>query len=223
MPSSLLGMVADRTDTVLDKVSALDLSVIRDRLHLSAAPSSEAGLSVFSNDISDMESPLLGGDAADTLTGGSGDDLIMGGGGDDILRGQAADDMVLGNEGNDFLYGGDGNDMLDGGAGFDTLHGGEGDDVIDVGAGRDALNGNAGSDLLDGASGADQIVDFQNEIDTLVLDRSLVGGCGISVSALGQYAAFTAEGMVLDFGYGNMMTLDGVSSINVLNNDLEFV
>lgn len=193
---------------------------------------------------------LEGGLGADLLVGGNDNDLLSGGAGPDHLRGDAGNDVLNGNAGTDLLEGGLNNDTLNGGLGHDTLMGGDGNDrlngndgfdSLDGGSGNDVLRGNAGNDRLDGgtgddllsggigadtfvfASGADQIVDFQNEIDTLVLDRALVGGSDISVSDLGQYATFTADGMVLDFGNGNMLTLDGVSSINVLNNDLEFV
>lgn len=112
------------------------------------------------------------------------------------------------------LIGGNCNDTLDGHAGSYTLQGGEGDDLL--------LDG-IGADTFIFAQTRDEIGDFQNEVDTLVLDTALWGGDNLSVHELGQYSVFTDDGLVLGFGNSNVLTLAGLASINVLNNDLEFI
>lgn len=192
---------------------------------------------------------LSGGLADDFLGGGNGNDVLSGNAGPDVLRGNAGNDLLSGNAGSDLLEGGLNNDRLNGGLGHDTLMGGDGHDRLNGNngfdwlegeSGNDTLAGNTGNDTLDGgtdddlllggkgadtfifSSGQDVIGDFQNEIDTLVLDRALVGGTDVTVQDLAQYATVTESGMVLDFENGNSLTLDGISSINVLTNDLDF-
>ena len=107
-----------------------------------------------------------------------------------------------------------GNDTLAGNAGHDTLDGGGADDYLFGGIGADTFIFN---------SGDDEIADFQNNIDTLVLDRALWGGGGMSVNALSQFAEVVNGNLVLDFGGGNSLTLNGITSLNVLNGDLDFI
>ena len=69
----------------------------------------------------------------------------------------------------------------------------------------------------------DRILDFQNNIDTLVLDTALWGGGELSVGQLSAYASLTEDGHVsLDFGNGNTLELTNIDNINVLNDDLGF-
>jgi serralysin len=183
---------------------------------------------------------LWGGNDQDTLQGSAGSDELYGGNGNDHLYGNAGPDKLEGQSGNDRLSGGINNDTLDGGAGDDRLQGDNGSDWLFGGSGNDLLKGNAGHDSLDGgegddllaggigadqfyfASGHDQILDFQNEIDTLVLDSMLWGGGERSLSQLSEFAEVTEGGFIsLDFGNGNILDLLNVTSLNVLDNDLE--
>ncbi|WP_299146559.1 calcium-binding protein [uncultured Tateyamaria sp.] len=193
---------------------------------------------------------LNGGLNADTLAGGNGNDVLSGSAGSDDLRGNAGNDQLDGNAGADILNGGHNNDTLNGGINHDTLIGGSGNDRLNGNngadslmgdGGNDTLAGNAGHDTLDGGgaddylfggigadtfifnSGDDEIADFQNNIDTLVLDRALWGGGGMSVNALSQFAEVVNGDLVLDFGGGNSLTLNGITSLNVLNGDLDFI
>lgn len=185
---------------------------------------------------------LWGGNDQDTLAGSAGSDELYGGNGNDRLYGNAGADKLEGQSGNDWLAGGINNDTLDGGDGDDRLQGDNGSDFLTGGSGNDLLKGNAGHDTLDGGdgddllaggigadrfiftSGHDQIFDFQNEIDTLVLDSMLWGGGTRTVSQLSQYASLTAEGYVsLDFGNGNILDLLDVESFDILENDLDLV
>ncbi len=185
---------------------------------------------------------LWGGGDDDTLSGSAGSDELYGGSGKDKLYGNAGADNLLGESGNDQLAGGINNDTLDGGDGNDRLQGDNGSDRLDGGAGNDLLKGNAGHDTLDGGygddilsggigadqfsfgSGQDQIVDFQDDIDTLVLDAMLWGGGDRSLSQLSEYVSLNDDGFVsFDFGNGNTLELLNVTSVNVLDNDLDIM
>ncbi len=185
---------------------------------------------------------LWGGNDHDRLEGSAGSDELFGGNGNDALFGNAGADSLEGEGGNDRLYGGINNDLLDGGGGndrlqgdngSDTLYGGAGDDLLKGNAGHDYLDGGAGDDLLSGGIGADrffygaghdQILDFQNEIDTPILNSALWGGGQLSLGQLSAYADLTPEGFVsFDFGNGNILDLVGVENLSVLNGDLEFL
>ena len=184
---------------------------------------------------------LWGGNGHDRLEGSAGSDELYGGNDDDKLFGNAGADRLEGGGGNDRLSGGINNDFLDGGAGNDTLQGDNGSDTLYGGEGNDLLKGNAGHDFLDGGpgddllsggigadrffygTGHDRILDFQNEIDTLILDSALWGGGQLSLDQLSAYAGVTPDGFVsLDLGDGNVLDLIGVKTLSVLNGDLEF-
>ena len=86
------------------------------------------------------------------------------------------------------------------------------------------MSGGIGADRFTFGSGRDRILDFQNEIDTLVLDSALWGGGSLSLSQLANYVTETADGSIsLDFGNGNILELSGVETLSVLNGDVEFV
>jgi hypothetical protein len=56
----------------------------------------------------------------------------------------------------------------------------------------------------------------------LVLDSILWGGGERSLSQLSEFAEVTESGFIsLDFGNGNILDLLNVTSLNVLDNDLE--
>lgn len=167
---------------------------------------------------------LFGGNDDDELFGNAGADLLEGGGGDDRLSGGINNDTLEGGAGNDRLQGDNGSDYLDGGSGDDLLKGNAGHDTLDGGLGNDLLSGGIGADHFIFRAGHDEIIDFQNEIDTLVLDPALWGGGVREVTQLLAYARETSDGFVsLDFGNGNILDLVGVESLNVLNGDLEFL
>lgn len=194
---------------------------------------------------------LIGGLNADTLWGGSGNDVLDGSAGGDLLMGGEGNDNLSGNAGADFLNGQEGNDTLAGGINNDTLRGGsgndrlsgnngrdelfgdEGDDILFGNAGHDTLSGGSGDDILVGgigadtfifATGNDRIIDFQDNIDTLVLDTVLWGGGTLTMTQLGQYAGLSDQGNLrLDFGNGNSVELNGFTNINVLTGDIDFI
>ena len=164
---------------------------------------------------------LYGSEGADLLLGGDDDDYLSGGTGNDDLYGQNGNDSLFGNEGSDYLSGGAGDDELRGATGNDLLRGGDGNDEIYGNQGRDTLEGGAGDDILTGGSltdrfvfyenhGADVIVDFDTNLDRLHLGVDLVDGMtdvGLMLDAYGDASSGT---LVLDFGSGNTITLNGI-------------
>lgn len=180
------------------------------------------------------EDQLSGGDGGDTLLGGQDDDFLDGGGGVDLLVGGNGNDILEGAGGSDTLMGGNGDDDLDGGAGSDTLMGNAGDDYIAGNGGQDFIHGGRGDDTMSGGAGKDdflfnlhggqdEIEDFQDDIDTLYLDDRLWGGGKTVAQVLADHATVVGTDTVLDFGNGNTITLNGITVIADLTNDIAIV
>lgn len=137
------------------------------------------------------------------------------------ITGNAYANLLQGYDGDDRLYGNDGNDTMHGGSGNDSLAGGNGDDRFVGGAGNDLLSGGLGADLFDFHAGRDTILDFRNDVDTLRVDDALWGGGARSADQiLSTYGRVVGGNAVLDFGQGHVVTLNGVSDISVLRDDL---
>ncbi|WP_299751795.1 calcium-binding protein [uncultured Tateyamaria sp.] len=193
---------------------------------------------------------LNGGIGADSLTGGAGNDVIVAMDGFDVVRGGTGDDVLTGNSGNDTLYGDVGNDTLEGGIGADVLEGGTGDDSIrglngfDVlvgGADNDYLEGNSGNDTLDGGTGNDRmrggqgadvfvfnfgndlIRDYSPIVDTLEIEASLLTETTPRGSDLANYSSVVNGNVVLDFGGGNSLTLNNVTYVDILFDNVTFI
>ena len=171
----------------------------------------EAGRDLL--DGGDGDDTLDGGDDRDRLRGGAGDDVLLGGAGNDLLDGGAGKDRLEGGGGNDTLDGGGQRDVLKGGAGNDDLSGDAGNDNLSGGGGRDRIDGGLGSDTLTGGKGADVFVfetygsrnqdvitDFDKRFDT------------IEVNTDNFNLAKVDGNVVLRFGGGETLTLDGVAS-----------
>ncbi|MGB3179276.1 MAG: calcium-binding protein, partial [Albidovulum sp.] len=187
--------------------------------------------------LGDGNDTVLVGNGADTMTGGAGIDNInyyysTSGVSVDLLTnalsgGWAADDVISGfervygsNTGNDTLKGTDGDNFLRGYAGDDDLDGRGGKDNIDGGSGADRMTGGLGADSFVFAAGYqnDTITDFSlGEGDRLLLDDALWGG-GLSASAVvSSFAAVVGSDVVFDFGGGDVLTLEGLTSTNQLD------
>ncbi len=182
---------------------------------------------LFGNDGNDV---LFGGIDADTLWGQLGDDYLAGDTQNDLLYGFDGADRLTGGAGDDLLYGGVGADRLWGGAGNDILNGDTGNDWLEGGAGRDSLRGAAGADsfvftpgtggLSWGAAGADRILDFTDNVDTLVLDTDLWGGARRSIAQILAMGHVNGSHLVFDFGHGNSLIIDGLPRLSALADDL---
>lgn len=210
-------------DAELLGVSDLDLSGTRAANHL----------------IGNKGNNVLSGEgSADLIEGGAGRDVVSGGTGYDKLYGDGGADKIYGNVGADKLYGGAGNDQLaggrdgdnlSGGTGADRLYGNAGRDKLYGGAGDDTLNGSSGNDRLIGGNGADQfiftggrdvIVDFENNVDVIAISAARAGGDNVSVSDLLDMAHIEDGNAVFDFGGGHTLTINDVTNLGVLENDL---
>jgi len=186
---------------------------------------------------------VLGGKGDDTLDGGSGRDLMDGGSGRDTLIGGKHDDILIGDKHDDVLDGGKNHDLLDGGRHHDALAGGKGDDTLLGGKGDDTLDGGKGADTLDGGRGrdtltggkhadtfvyredgsADRITDFRPGDDRLLLDPGLWKGTLSPREVVDRHATTGGGGITLDFGDGDSLWLDGVTSFGALAGSIEFL
>lgn len=138
------------------------------------------------------------------LIGSDHDDLLGGNSGLNGLDGGAGDDTLYGLGGTDYLIGGTGNDTLFGGNHIDGS--GLGDDFFLFGTGDDA-------DTINGfASGA-------GSEDVIILSL----GLAFDTFAEIQSAASDVGGnTVLDFGSGDSITLIGVTSASLHQDDFSF-
>lgn len=170
---------------------------------------------------------ISGGDQSDWLYGNSGNDRIYGGAGVDRLYGGNYHDRLYGADYHDRLYGGNGNDRLYGGNGHDRLYGGNGTDYLFGGRHNDILNGHAGNDVLSGGSGRDtfifkagndqdRITDFNASYDTLQLSAEMLSGQSTAQAVLDAYASVQSGDVVFDFGGGNTIRLEDVTTLTGL-------
>lgn len=104
------------------------------------------------------------------------------------------------------ITGGAGNDRLSGAAGQDSLIGGARNDLLDGGADRDFLTGGTGADQFVFAKtyGADRVMDFENDVDSLVLRG--FANVGTAAQAL-SFAAQMGAHVVFNFGGGDVLTV----------------
>lgn len=142
-------------------------------------------------------------DSVEDMSGGLGNDSISGDAGANGLYGREGADLLRGRDGNDYLNGGAHNDWLEGGAGNDTLRGGANSDAF----------------IFDG--GRDVIEDFSFAfVDAIGIHRQLVGGAALTASQLASYASVAGGVVVFDFGSGNTLTVQSLSSVEGLANNL---
>lgn len=189
---------------------------------------------------------LVGGLGSDTLRGGLGNDRYVTDGRDILYEGAGAGmDTVYASAGNltlgaDFEHlvllgtgaqNGAGNALanklignayanrLSGYAGSDYLNGGAGNDTLRGGTGNDTLVGGSGADVFVFDSGRDRITDFQNNVDSIMIDDSLWGGGARTVSQVLASAKVVDGDVVLTFG-SHSLTIDGLTSVRALADDL---
>ncbi|WP_068112971.1 calcium-binding protein [Tropicimonas marinistellae] len=171
----------------------------------------------------DGDDVLRGNSGADTMDGGAGNDTLRGGAGDDTLDGGDDDDVLRGARGQDELNGGDGNDVLRGDLKGDTLMGGAGDDTLIGGRGKDVLTGGDGADTFVFRTdfGRDKVMDFEDDIDTILLEEALWGGGLTAAEVLDTYGTQTGSTVLLDFGE-DVFVFKNISDINDLEDDISF-
>lgn len=181
----------------------------------------DAGLDTIIGD--DGNDWIDGGADNDSITGNGGADTIYGGLGDDSINGGNFDDLLLGEGGNDDIYGGNGLDTIRGGAGADYIEGNGGEDYLAGQDGNDTMFGGMLGDTFRFNLGddADVIGDFQNDLDTIWIDADLMGT--MAIEDLGGIATVVGGNLVLDFGGGDTLTLNGVTNVNILFDDIVLV
>lgn len=186
---------------------------------------------------------LFGDQHNDRLTGGRGNDFLIGGRDNDILKGNGGKDTaVFGldgitditvtlttkaqqntGEGRDRLIkienlmSGGGNDSLTGNGKANTFNAGGGDDTLTGNGGKDKFifGFGPGTDI-----GADTITDFEDDIDTLVLDSDIWGGGLSRAQVVSTYASVVGSDTVFDFGSGNTVTVLGVTDTSIFIDDI---
>lgn len=189
---------------------------------------------------------LVGGAGADVLNGGNGIDRIdyrdsttgltvdlrtasnntQAASGDtyvsvENLYGSNFNDTLTGNQGNNTLWGAGGNDRILAAGGNDQLQGMDGNDLLNGGFGNDTMTGGAGVDTFIFATGADRITDFNPSEDMLRLVESLWNGIDYSVEdVIAQFASATGSTTVMDFGDGNVLTVQGISDPDTLSDSI---
>jgi len=153
---------------------------------------------------------------------GKGNDKVDGGAGNDVIHGEKGNDRLIGGAGKDKLYGEAGNDKLLGGSGLDRLFGGAGKDRLDGGKGDDFLRGNGGEDNFVFQDGNDVILDFVNDVDTVTFARGLGSG-SLTKAKLGNIVDEGTDSLTFDFGHGDKLVIDGISSFAEFRDDIAFI
>lgn len=156
---------------------------------------------------------ITGSEENNALTGNSGKNTISGGDGRDVIEGGLGKDKLNGQSGADVLKGGNGRDIIKGGTGKDRLEGQRQDDVL-VG------NGGADKFIFRGRIDSDVIKDFRKGQDELHLSEKLWAGTLTEQAVINRFAEVVNGDVVFDFGAGQMITLDGVGSLNGLVSDI---
>jgi len=192
---------------------------------------------------------LQGRGGNDTLIGGAGNDVLVGGVGADVLNGGTGTDRAqyflskqgltvdLGNSSNNTgiaagdtfisiedLAGSPYDDILTGDGGANMLIGNGGDDRLDGTGGDDVLRGGAGADtfVFSAGSGSDSIADY-DAADLIELDIALLGATAQnSAAVLNDYASLINGAVQLDFGGGDILIIDNISSLTDLDNAFTF-
>ncbi len=183
---------------------------------------------------------LYGGNGNDVLIGGSGADLLDGGSGIDRAQyfmskqgltidlanstdntGIAAGDTDVSSED---VAGSQLNDQITGDTGDNRLFGNAGDDTITGGAGNDQLFGGAGADvfIFNVGFGADVIVDL-DDVDLIQLHTNLLASTPqTGADVLTDYASLTGTTATLDFGSGDILTIENISDLSMLTDAFTF-
>lgn len=139
------------------------------------------------------------------------------------MIGNAQTNDINGLGGNDLLRGMGGNDRLFGALGHDRLIGAAGNDLLIGAMGNDSMHGGAGADHFAFHGGRDIVLDFQDNIDTLRIDDALWGGGARSAGQALSYARIVDGDAVFDFGNGHVLTVNGVTALAALQDDLIIV
>lgn len=139
------------------------------------------------------------------------------------LAGTNANDVLSGDNSANYILAFNGADQVFGNGGSDTLVGGNGDDTLTGGLGDDFVYGGVGADSFIFDGGFDQIMDFENDIDTISVLSSLWGGTARTVGELLSTAVNGAGFVTIDVAVGHTLRVVGVSDANLLSDDMLIV
>ncbi len=119
--------------------------------------------------------------------------------------------------------GGNGNDIIIGNAIDNVLNGGAGNDRLEGGGGHDTLIGGSGSDtfVFGPHDGVDTITDFQAAAGGDVVLLSGISGVSSYADVL-SHLSQVGSNSVLNFGVGETLTFQHVSSSNLTSADFQF-
>ncbi len=115
---------------------------------------------------------ITGNGRGNRLRGTSADERFEALGGNDRVNAGGGEDTLIGANGRDILRGQAGSDSIDGGGGSDRLIGSAGDDTLIGGAGSDRFIFQTNRRFRQSDLGVDQIVDFNGDEDSIILDRT---------------------------------------------------
>ncbi|MFK7754847.1 MAG: M10 family metallopeptidase [Sedimentitalea sp.] len=172
-----------------------------------------------------VENARLTGSADRTLTGDNGANVLQGNDGKNTLNGGNGRDTLEGGNNRDILNGGGSNDILMGGNGRDIIRGGNGGDRIEGGLQDDVLIGNNGADkfIFSGTIDRDVIKDFVKGTDELHLEDTLWTGTLSRAQVLNQFSQVISGDLVFDFGGGETITLEDISSKSGMAQDIVLI
>ena len=81
--------------------------------------------------------------------------------------------------------------------------------------------GGPGNDEFIFNAGTDVIADFENNIDHIIIDQALLSDNTMSVSdMLDTYGSIVDGHAILDFGNGDVLTIENVAGLGALSNDM---
>jgi VCBS repeat-containing protein len=182
-----------------------------------------------------------------TMYGLATDNTMIGGAGNDVISGNFGNDILSGGAGNDVVDGGYSNDTLSGDSGTNIVYGGVGDDWLNSFLGTDLLNGGVGNDTFNLApaatdafqttifiqgygvnDGADTVNGFNADSgighDVISLNQ-IHDATGLLVASVAQVLADstqTADGVLIDFGAGSSLMLNGLTLAQLSVDDFTF-
>ena len=210
----LSGVTGNDTLSGLDGNDTLDGGVGRDVLNggggfdYASYESSGAGLTaVLLSGFTNFNTGQAIGDSYSGIEG------LIGSNGGDILAGNQASNDILGLGGNDILIGLNGNDTLTGGTGNDILRGGN--NLTGLGGGNDRFVFGTGDD-------ADRIEGFAAGSGTDDVILLSLGAAFDTFSEVEAVASDVGGNAVLNFGGGDSITLVGVASASLDQDDFLF-
>ncbi len=110
--------------------------------------------------------------------------------------------------------------------GNDILGGGDGDDVLSGGLNDDILVGGAGADVFVFTAGRDSVLDFQDNVDTLMIRSEAWGGGSRTIAQIlapQNVDVVSGVGLVITLSPTASLTLAGVTSTAILMDDIVLV